>query len=218
MTPEEKKKADEAEKLRLAKEAEKKLQTLKNEVQKVVDEYMAGKDGASEELSLKAIEKLPENERAVFIGSVESHKKALLEKEEEKKKADELQALKDDAQKVVDLFMAGKGSEKDALDAIENLPAKERTVFIESVNAQKKALQEKADETERLKKEQEKAKDIPSGNFIMKVTYLSWGKDGRGSFYADKKPLINAKVMGKYAGVLKKWLDAGWIEKGSYKK
>jgi hypothetical protein len=55
------------------------------------------------------------------------------------------------------------------------------------------------------------------GDFIMKVGHLAWGLNNKNHFFADKKPLINAKVMGKYSDRLKIWLDKNWIEKGSYK-
>ena len=56
-----------------------------------------------------------------------------------------------------------------------------------------------------------------SGDFIMTVGHLAWGQNGRNHFFADKKPLINAKVMNKYSETLKIWLAKGWIKKGSYK-
>jgi hypothetical protein len=52
--------------------------------------------------------------------------------------------------------------------------------------------------------------------YIMKVTHLSWGLNGRSHFYTESKPLINEKVMGNYADVLKIWVENGWIEKGKY--
>ena len=55
-------------------------------------------------------------------------------------------------------------------------------------------------------------------SYVMKVTHLSWGLGERNHFYADKKPLINEKVMGNYANTLKSWIKAGWVEPGSYKK
>jgi hypothetical protein len=55
-----------------------------------------------------------------------------------------------------------------------------------------------------------------SGNYIMKVTHLSWGKSGKNHFFADDKPTINAKVMAEYADILKVWLANKWVEKGSY--
>ena len=84
--------------------------------------------------------------------------------------------------------------------------------------AEEKANQEleekkKADEAAKLAAEE---KATPKGNYIMKVTHLSWGLNGKNHFYADKKPLINAKEMGSYSGVLKIWLENKWIEKGSY--
>ena len=52
--------------------------------------------------------------------------------------------------------------------------------------------------------------------FIMKVGHLSWGRNGKNHFYADKKPLITEKVMGKYSEVLLEWITNGWIEEGAY--
>lgn len=77
-----------------------------------------------------------------------------------------------------------------------------------------------AEQAEEKKKADEAAKEkkVLSGTFIMKVTHLSWGEKGKNHFYAKEKPLISAKVMGKYANTLKLWLDKGWIEKGEYKK
>jgi hypothetical protein len=65
-----------------------------------------------------------------------------------------------------------------------------------------------------------KAKEAPKkqDTFVMKVGHLSWGRDGKNHFYADKKPLISEKVMGKYADILLTWIEAGWIEEGSYNK
>lgn len=63
----------------------------------------------------------------------------------------------------------------------------------------------------------EKTEETFEGSYIMKVTHLPWGMNGKNHFYADKKPLITEKVMGKYAKVLKIWLDNDWIKKGSYK-
>lgn len=53
--------------------------------------------------------------------------------------------------------------------------------------------------------------------YIMTVGHLSWGLNNKSHFYADKKPLINAKVMGNYSNTLLVWLKEGWIKKGSYK-
>jgi hypothetical protein len=63
---------------------------------------------------------------------------------------------------------------------------------------------------------EEKPKAEYKGNYIMKVTHLAWGRSGKNHFFADKKPEINAKVMGQYSSILKIWLDNNWIEKGSY--
>lgn len=76
----------------------------------------------------------------------------------------------------------------------------------------------KATKTTESKATDSKAKTTKSTpvTYIMKVTHLAWGKNGKNSFYAKKKPLINAKVMGKYSGTLDIWLKNGWIEEGSY--
>ena len=63
------------------------------------------------------------------------------------------------------------------------------------------------------KKEVKKAKET---TYIMKVTHIAWGKNKKNHFFADKKPLISEKVMGKFAEELKIWLKNGWIEEGSY--
>lgn len=91
-------------------------------------------------------------------------------------------------------------------------------------DAKTKELEDaKAKELEDAKtKELEDAKtkelaSISKGNFIMKVGHLSWGNRNMNHFYADKRPLINAKKMGKYYPTLLIWLNKGWIEKGSYK-
>lgn len=52
--------------------------------------------------------------------------------------------------------------------------------------------------------------------YVMKVTHLSWGRNNMNHFYAEKKPLITEKAMGKYAGSLQIWLKKGWIEEGKY--
>jgi len=79
--------------------------------------------------------------------------------------------------------------------------------------AAEKAAQEKSE-----KEAAEKAAKKPEykGNYIMKVTHLAWGRSGRNHFFADKKPEINAKVMGQYSSILKIWLANNWVEKGSY--
>jgi hypothetical protein len=79
--------------------------------------------------------------------------------------------------------------------------------------AAEKAAQEKA-EKEAAEKAAKKA-EYP-GNYIMKVTHLSWGLKGKNHFFADHKPEINAKVMAEYASTLDVWLQNKWIEKGSY--
>lgn len=78
-------------------------------------------------------------------------------------------------------------------------------------------IKSKIEEAKKAPEEVKEAEKAPEGNYIMKVTHLAWGKDNKNHFYADKKPLINAKVMKGYAGILKIWLEKGWIEKGSYK-
>ncbi|MDX5586088.1 MAG: hypothetical protein QNK20_14435 [Aureibaculum sp.] len=70
---------------------------------------------------------------------------------------------------------------------------------------------EKKAEVKIIKKVEKKAE-----TFVMKVGHISWGRDGKNHFYADKKPLITEKVMGKYAEVLLEWLGNGWIEEGVY--
>ena len=77
------------------------------------------------------------------------------------------------------------------------------------------------DEAAAKKLEDEAAEKLAKsikGDFIMATGHLSWGLNNKSHFYADTKPLINAKVMGKYAPTLATWLKAGWIVKGSYKK
>lgn len=80
------------------------------------------------------------------------------------------------------------------------------------------AKKEVKPEVKAPEKVETKAPEKDTGNYIMTVSHLSWGANGKNHFYADKKPLINAKVMGKYADTLKIWLDNNWIQKGSYKK
>jgi len=67
-------------------------------------------------------------------------------------------------------------------------------------------------ETKPVKKAEKKAE-----TFIMKVDHLSWGRDNKNHFFANKKPLITEIVMGKYSEVLLDWIDKDWIEEGSYK-
>lgn len=62
-----------------------------------------------------------------------------------------------------------------------------------------------------------KKPEVKVDTFVMKVGHLSWGRDNKNHFYADKKPLITKKVMSKYADIILDWLDKGWIEEGSYK-
>jgi uncharacterized protein YaiL (DUF2058 family) len=87
----------------------------------------------------------------------------------------------------------------------------------EQAKADKLAEEQKAAEQAKADKLAEEQKAL-SGTFIMTVGRLSWGLNEKNYFYADKKPLINAKVMGSYAKTLKVWLEAGWIKKGAYKK
>lgn len=70
-----------------------------------------------------------------------------------------------------------------------------------------------------VKKEEkkEKAPAKKEETFIMTVGRLDWGANQKNHFYADKKPLITEKVMGKYADTLLIWLENGWIKEGSYK-
>lgn len=80
--------------------------------------------------------------------------------------------------------------------------------------AAEKAAAKKA-EAERVAAEKAAA-EKEEATYIMKVTHLSWGRNSLNHFYAEKKPLINEKVMGKYAGTLQIWLKKGWIEEGKY--
>ena len=114
---------------------------------------------------------------------------------EEKKKADELAAKAAD--------------EKQKADEAAKVAA-------EKVKADKDLEEKKKADELAAKAADEKANQFPKGTFIMKVTHLSWGHQGKSHFFADKKPLISAKSMGGYAGILKVWIENGWIEKGSY--
>lgn len=82
-----------------------------------------------------------------------------------------------------------------------------------------KAAEEAAKKAEEKKKADKaaRAKKL-SGTFIMKATHLSWGANNKNHFYSEKKPLISAKVMGKYVNTLELWIDNGWVEKGIYEK
>lgn len=105
---------------------------------------------------------------------------------------------------------------------MEDLHAKFKELFNKDVPNNKKNdlewITSKIEEAESTPEETtEEAESTPEGNYIMKVTHLAWGKNNKNHFYADKKPLINAKVMKGYASQLKIWLKNGWIEKGSYK-
>lgn len=71
--------------------------------------------------------------------------------------------------------------------------------------------------TKEVVAEKKQESRLKESTYIMKVTHLSWGRNGNNHFYSEKKPLITEKVMGKYAGTLKIWLKAGWIEEGKYK-
>lgn len=72
----------------------------------------------------------------------------------------------------------------------------------------------KAPEKEEPKKEVKQAKEV---TYIMNVGHLPWGFNKKNHFFAEKKPLISKKVMGKYASDLEIWLKKGWIKEGSYK-
>jgi hypothetical protein len=72
-------------------------------------------------------------------------------------------------------------------------------------------------ETPIVKVEVETKKDDLTGTFIMKVSHLSWGYQNKNHFFADDKPLISSKSMGKYSGIMEIWLSNNWIEKGTYK-
>jgi hypothetical protein len=68
------------------------------------------------------------------------------------------------------------------------------------------------------KKEVKKAPEVKKEvTYIMKVTHLSWGQNGKNHFFAEQKPLISKSVMGKYADVLEIWIKNEWVEPGSYK-
>jgi hypothetical protein len=90
--------------------------------------------------------------------------------------------------------------------------------------AKKVTLSEDLKEVDGLEQETEATEEVveipvkqdEKTTYIMKVTHLSWGLNGKSHFYTDDKPLISEKVMGSYAGVLKIWLENGWIEKGKY--
>ena len=62
-----------------------------------------------------------------------------------------------------------------------------------------------------------KKAEVSKDTYVMTVTHLSWGFRNKNHFFADRKPKINAKVMGKFAKILPIWLERGWIKKGSYK-
>lgn len=68
-----------------------------------------------------------------------------------------------------------------------------------------------------VKPAKEVVKEKKVDTYIMVATHLSWGLNGKNHFYADRKPLISEKVMGKYAEILLDWLENGWIKEGSYK-
>ena len=73
-------------------------------------------------------------------------------------------------------------------------------------------------EVEPKKETKPELKVNSNDTYIMTVSHLSWGLNSKNHFYVGNKPLINEKVMGKFASTLKVWLSKGWIEKGSYKK
>jgi hypothetical protein len=73
------------------------------------------------------------------------------------------------------------------------------------------------EEKKEVKKAPEVKKVEKEVTYTMKVTHLSWGANGKNHFFAEKKPLISAKVMGKYAPVLELWTKNDWVEPGAYK-
>jgi hypothetical protein len=73
------------------------------------------------------------------------------------------------------------------------------------------------DEKKEVKKAPEVKKVEKEVTYIMKVTHLSWGQNGKNHFFAEKKPLISKTAMGKFASILDVWLENEWIQVGSYK-
>ena len=73
------------------------------------------------------------------------------------------------------------------------------------------------EEKKEVKKAPEAKKAEKEVTYIMKVTHLSWGLNGKNHFFAEKKPLISKESMGKYAPILEVWLENEWIQLGSYK-
>lgn len=77
------------------------------------------------------------------------------------------------------------------------------------------------DDKKEVKKAPEEKKEVAKNEkevtFIMQVTHLSWGQNGKNHFFAEKKPLISKEVMGKYASVLDVWVENKWVIPGSYK-
>jgi hypothetical protein len=124
---------------------------------------------------------------------------------------------------VVDLGIEIESNKADDLRKIL-APIKESLVSETNETVEETAEVVEVEETEETNETVEETAEVVEkvtilkGNFIMTKTHLNWGANGRNHFYAKKKPLINAKVMGKFHGTLKIWLDKGWIEKGSYKK
>lgn len=74
--------------------------------------------------------------------------------------------------------------------------------------AAEKAEKEAAEKAEKLKND--------DTTYVMKVTHLSWGEKKMNHFYADKKPKISRKVMGKFHTEIDIWLKNKWVEKGKY--
>lgn len=67
---------------------------------------------------------------------------------------------------------------------------------------------------EKTEKKDKKEKKEPT--YIMRVGVLSWGRNKRNHFFNDDKPLISKSVMKEYASTIDAWIEAGWIEEGSY--
>ena len=77
------------------------------------------------------------------------------------------------------------------------------------------------DEKKEVKKTPEEKKEVAKireeVTYIMKVTHLSWGLNGKNHFFAEQKPFISKEIMEKYAEALDIWVKNDWVEKGSYK-
>jgi len=79
-------------------------------------------------------------------------------------------------------------------------------------------MEEKKEEKQVKKPVENKkeVKEIGEVTYIMNVTHLSWGYNKKSHFYAEKKPVISKKVMGKYHNELNVWLKNNWIKEGKY--